>query len=603
MSKLSIHKLTQGNLTRIMPKNELSFRPGQITEGKILKLFPNNKAQIQLGGQKMTAQLNASLTIGEKYFFQVQSTDDVIHLKVLGEEKHRQLRMNAGALLEHLGFKQSKSNMALMEQLLQRKIPFDNQQLRQASRLLGGKQNFLSEKVLALTEMIASKWPVTDRVFQAVYAKNTSGLSERMNMVNAGNEGSIPHQKELSRQIDQLTSIPRTMKGNLVNQIISEVSSNKQQLFHLLSATGNVKDSIDFPTWKSEWLAIQIQAKQTPLKPINVLSSESNTLPFELDTAKVFHTLEQMVKHKNEITSAANQMLKDWHRPLSQAAEKLPLPNELENQIRLQTERMLLPMLTAGGGEQPANPRLQMQQLNEFLQLLQKQETYTQIEQFLTKIKSDAGFSASAPREQFLTQLNRTLSMLGLNYENRLASGNLNELPNTMKGTMLQILTQGAEGEFTKRTQELLHLLNGLQLQSVKESAELVQASIQLPAEKLGLNDDIDLLFQGKKSEEGTIDTDYCRILFHLNLKNIKETIIDMNVKKRSVAVTVFNDAKGLEDNSLSLKPLLKQGLESLNYRLASVSFKPLAHQAEEKVEINNSGTFLNEFQGVDYRI
>ena len=57
---------------RPQPK-ALTFKPGQILNGKILKLFPNSVATLQVGSQKVVAQLEASLEANEKYWFQVQS--------------------------------------------------------------------------------------------------------------------------------------------------------------------------------------------------------------------------------------------------------------------------------------------------------------------------------------------------------------------------------------------------------------------------------------------------------------------------------------------------------------------------------------------------
>src|SRR5690625_6203442 len=67
-----------------VPKNELTFRDGQIVQGKILKLFPNNRAEIQIGNHKLVAEITTSLQINKQYFFQVQADDSLIHLKEIG---------------------------------------------------------------------------------------------------------------------------------------------------------------------------------------------------------------------------------------------------------------------------------------------------------------------------------------------------------------------------------------------------------------------------------------------------------------------------------------------------------------------------------------
>src|SRR3954468_14275932 len=61
-----------------------SFQPGQILNGKIIKLFPNGIASLQVGSQKVVAQLEASLEANEKYWFQVQPGEGKVRLKVIG---------------------------------------------------------------------------------------------------------------------------------------------------------------------------------------------------------------------------------------------------------------------------------------------------------------------------------------------------------------------------------------------------------------------------------------------------------------------------------------------------------------------------------------
>ena len=106
---MSIHHISKGRLFKLTNSEQI-LKPGQIVQGRILKFFPSNKAQIQLGSQTMIAQLEASLAVGEKYYFQVQTTDKVIHLKVLGDRLKIQAHSNVAELLKHLGLKENRTN-------------------------------------------------------------------------------------------------------------------------------------------------------------------------------------------------------------------------------------------------------------------------------------------------------------------------------------------------------------------------------------------------------------------------------------------------------------------------------------------------------------
>src|SRR5699024_9386571 len=102
------------------------------------------------------------------------------------------------------------------------------------------------------------------------------------------------------------------------------------------------------------------------------------------------------------------------------------------------------------------------------------------------------------------------------------------------------------------------------------------QASLQIPGEKLALNSDLHLDIEGEKTENGMVNPNHCRILFYLDLKNLKETIIDMHIQKRTVAVTIINDEENLQVESHYLQPMLKDCLVTIEYNLTKVTIKPL---------------------------
>ncbi|MEW9676451.1 hypothetical protein ABRT01_09750 [Lentibacillus sp. L22] len=100
----------------------------QIIQGKVLQLYPNNKAQIQLQSQSMVAQLEAPLTAGKTYYFQIGKKDDLIRLKVLKNKVNGQEQNDTIDLLQQFGLKAIKPNKAFLGSLLNKKIPFDIEQ-------------------------------------------------------------------------------------------------------------------------------------------------------------------------------------------------------------------------------------------------------------------------------------------------------------------------------------------------------------------------------------------------------------------------------------------------------------------------------------------
>ncbi len=82
--------------------------------------------------------------------------------------------------------------------------------------------------------------------------------------------------------------------------------------------------------------------------------------------------------------------------------------------------------------------------------------------------------------------------------------------------------------------------------------------------------------------------------------------LIDMNIRKRVVTLTMYNEAQRLcfRKRSKPLQAALFKGLETLNYHLSSVKFKPLKDDAV-KPKTKEAKTIVNLYhcEGIDFRI
>ncbi|MBP1968118.1 hypothetical protein J2Z83_000210 [Virgibacillus natechei] len=595
---MSVYQVNGKRLTA-MNHSQLTLRPGQIIQGKILKLYPDNKAQIQLGSEKMIAQLEASLTTSGKYHFQVQTTDQIIHLKVLGEQLKNQERANVTHLMQQLGLKINKSNTALMQTLINEKIPFEKNQLVQAFRLLDGSQN-KKEAQQVLKDMITNKLPITDSVFQALSMRSFHSLSEQMKASLEQLKQHTNHTQLLDR-MSQMVERPLDTKSAIVNQITTEIRANSQQFFNILKAAGALEPQKDFTSWKSQWGSF--------IKQMNGSTQRTATveLPVQLNDLNLVRALEKLATNKDELLRHSQQILHTWSNKMTGSfINNVSLEREDFAQLKQQISENVLPLLTNHQQQQYThllqNNPVQLRQLLFMLQTIATDQIYAKTDQFLGTMNQDKAFMLAAPREQFLTQVNQTLLFTGLSYENQLANDNIQQQSVTVKGMLMQLFQQSESALSHDRSQQLLHFINGMQLQSVNESAHLLQANLQIPGERLGLPKDLELNFEGRKTEKGEINPDHCRILFYLDLTHLKKTVIDMNVQKRAVAVTIFNDFESIKEQSLFLKPMLKTGLENLNYQLTTISFKPL-QQLDKPKKTTGRDSFRADYQGVDYRI
>lgn len=156
-----IHNLINQNQVSISGN---SLRIGQIINGKIIKLFQNQMAEVQIGSQKMIAKLEIPLSAGERYWFKVQSKDGEIILKMISQLE----KVNSEeGLLKQIGLSPSKENLQILEFALKEKIPVEKDFIQRASELLTEmkpeKQGMDTIKL-----MLAKDLPITKEIFTSL---------------------------------------------------------------------------------------------------------------------------------------------------------------------------------------------------------------------------------------------------------------------------------------------------------------------------------------------------------------------------------------------------------------------------------------------------
>lgn len=392
-----------------------TLRTGQIIQGEILKLYPQNKAQIQLGNKVFVANLETALNIGEKYYFQVKIANNTLYLKVINKIMKDESKNKINHLLKNLGIKVSKERNGFVLELMRKGIPFDKKQLMDTLPFVDQiKKDPVIQDVLE--ELILRKLPINRAVFESIYTYRTNNQS------------------------------------TLIQKILGQM---------------NVKD-----------------------------------------------------------------------------------PTNLEIQNLLQ--------------------------------------------ELITKN------SSVQPKDAFLNLIHKYLNLAGLDYENQLAK---EELPQqNIKLVLLNLLKKSVDSEMNIKGEKLLHYLNGMKIVSVNNFESYLHIHFKIPGEGLRLTQDIELHFESRKKENNQIDPDYCRILLFLDLKNIHDTIVDMNIQSRSISLTIYNDTDQINDRAKSYYSLLKKGLINLNYQLSSISFHPLEKRRNNRVAYDDIVSPM-KYRGVDYQI
>src|SRR5699024_9943359 len=116
---------------------KLVLRNGQVALGKVNKIYPNNRAEVQIGGHRIIAQLEAPLAVGERYIFQVEKkSDQLIHLRVISSQVGDMSQEHTSSLLRQLNVPINDIRINFIRSLINEQVPFNQKELVEALGLL-----------------------------------------------------------------------------------------------------------------------------------------------------------------------------------------------------------------------------------------------------------------------------------------------------------------------------------------------------------------------------------------------------------------------------------------------------------------------------------
>ena len=199
--------------------------------------------------------------------------------------------------------------------------------------------------------------------------------------------------------------------------------------------------------------------------------------------------------------------------------------------------------------------------------------------------------------------MQHVLSALGINYEAVLGGKDpvLANLASSLKPQLVAMLQDPSLSPPLRDAAETMVLrMNGTVIQSGDNGLQQ-QLIMQLPLEMFGKKIDATLQWNGRMKEDGKIDPAHARIVFYLELESLSTTVVDMHVQNKVVNLTIFNEIPSLKNAGSLFQNVLKEGLESVGYKLSGVTFKPF--KEEQKVSRQPTSSFHLDEGGVDYRI
>lgn len=558
--------------------SRIRLHPGQIVRGKILQIYPLDRARIQIGSFTFIAQLEAPLNHGESYFFQVDDVKEEVHLRVI-QQASEQRTSEWKQLLQMIGSKHSKGREQFVRQLLQSNIPFTKRTLQQMFTLLD--QYPEQEKAMKALQVMAQRaWPMTREIMESIILYQTSTLTKEVNQlvesITQQSQISQSH-RELIQQLELL--IPEEKKTHHVFKQLFEYITSKEakkelplmQMLHPRIDKQNVKLLQSMPPTQ------RVDTLQTPERMLTYLGIHTKE-----DRQLFLKTLTSISQNVNHFQHEAKQFVDMWERSIQlQAVQQpnRPLNTETLQQVRDSFVRVFNPQQWSHS-EQTIMRQVIPNNTHQLLQMiaaLKSLETRN-VEQMMHQLlEHHQPAEKRTIQTEFLRSVQHIVQNIGLSYEHSLAKEQTEQLTNSLKTLLMQFIQEQTPS--SERAQSLLRFIQGMQLQTVQDTAHLLSVQLQIPAMIGSLRSDMQITFESKKTESTSIDPNYCRILFDLDLAAIKRTLIDMHVQHKQVSLLIYNDLSFIKKIGDNYEATLAEGLLKTGYELTSIRYLKLGKQ------------------------
>lgn len=566
--------------------NKQNFRAGQVFQGKVLKLFPNQTAEVQVGSQKVIAQLEIPLSAGERYWFQVQQGEGQVHLKVLTEGKGTG-NANLEGLLKQFSIPETKTSIAILRFFLSEQLPITKESISMATSLLQGK-TMTKEDLEAIKQLISRELPLTKATFDAV---RSTIKSPSFHAVITS----------LKNELDALDILPQT-GTRLKEAIVPYIQTGKEKL-----SAQVLQEIVRGWTQAKDPFASQQSLKalqQTGFLPIedeqNILQQAAKRL-IGLSEGKPqvqLPGIDSTAKQVSALIAAGNTedvstVLKNWIGGIMK-------DSHVSNQTIKQLFNLLSLNLDSATFDEAVSSLVSKDGIDANKAL--NKEVILELQAVLSQVDRE-------PVEEFKSLLKSGIQTLGLSHESEsfdMIKGKVSDegaRVENVKSLLIQLLNEDIPAKVKDSAEALLNRLTGIQLMS-SDTTPVQQIVMQIPLVLMNKQTDLTIQWNGRKDANGKIDPSYCRVLFYLDLEHMNETIIDMQIQNRIMKITIINDHENIKHLSSPYIASLKDSLQKLDYQLSNVSFQTQADRAVDKTKkATISSPLTSSYSGVDIKI
>ncbi|WP_438492034.1 DNA ligase [Paenibacillus sp. IHBB 3054] len=179
----------------------------------------------------------------------------------------------------------------------------------------------------------------------------------------------------------------------------------------------------------------------------------------------------------------------------------------------------------------------------------------------------------------------------------------------TLKGVLLQVMSSDAPPAVKEAAGQLVQQLTGQQLLlNTDRTAPFAQVTLFLPLRGEDGQETASVHIQSRRGRKGELDAANCRLWFDLDMKQLGQTLVDVQVVDRIVSLKVHNNDPWVLELLEDRREDVQSAVESIGYQLLSLRTEPLPEPsslaASGMKTVSKLADYVpDSYKGVDYRI
>ncbi|MDM5319910.1 glycosyltransferase [Bacillus altitudinis] len=542
--------------------------------GKVLKMLGDDTALVQIGSTKIKAQLAAQLKADAFYWFQFEQEGGGSLNKLRPVQQFDQdpktLKDAATKLLEGLSLKNGLENILTATAFLKEKSVINETELKTAVKWIEQLQGADVKKGLqSLLFALKKDLPIQEGVLQSILAvKSSSALHQDMTAL-----------------LERLTQLPKHSDATqaliqAVRSVIgAETTVHAEKLLSVLLAAreGMAKQGGNLPVTPQSNLSQPKENSQNPIAQ-------------ERQTTQILQSNVQQSTSPKGLQIPPQQIERILTSLIKQSADGQQEP-------RLKQLTSLLQGLQQAGSQPDAKasvlqkefPFLSKTEAKALAQVMQQTEpalsNKTDVLDLLMTMKKAIGVRDEIGMLKLLEKGSQDVKSQEL-HQLKLVLNDVRQadLPEPIK----------------KEVDQLFHRLNG-QLFVQQENQTISQMMISYPLFSKHSVQDLTFILKGHKKKDGSIDISQCRLMFYLNMENLKETLIDCSIQQKVMSITVETGHE-LQGTINPMIPAVRENLNALGYSLTGITAKKRQDPVDPSHFLDEHFHKISE-KGLDLRV